>query len=314
MSCRICQSTEVSSTVTAREMMFGFRDTFSYFECAGCGCVQIEEIPADPGKYYPQNYYSFQSSRALERWLKKRWAMCSYHGSDPVGSLIVFAFGKNAAVESVRRTGVKFDADILDVGCGDGDLLLQLHSLGFSSLTGVDPFLANDIVYKNGVRVLKKNLGEMNGQFDLIMLHHSLEHVADPAEILRQAARILRTDGQLVIRVPVAGSFAWRHYKANWIQLDPPRHIFLPTVKSMEILAARAGLRLGRVVFDSTEFQFWASEQYLLDIPLRDARSQLSLLKRLRAFGKMRKQRRQAKELNAKGEGDAACFHLHKIQ
>ncbi|HEY3932484.1 MAG TPA: class I SAM-dependent methyltransferase [Verrucomicrobiae bacterium] len=313
MNCRICQSTEVCSTVVAREMMFGFRDPFTYFECAQCGCVQILEIPADTSKYYPQNYYSFQGSGTMERWLKERWAAYSYRGSDLIGSLIAVAFGKNAAVESVRRTGVKFDADILDVGCGDGDLLLQLHSLGFSNLTGIDPFLARDIIYKNGVRVLKKNLGEMTGQFDLIMLHHSLEHVTDPAEILRQAGEILRTGGQVVIRVPVAGA-AWKRYGANWIQLDPPRHIFLPTVKSMEILAARAGLRLGQVVFDSTEFQFWASEQYLRDIPLRDARSQLSLLKRLRAFGKMRKQRQQANELNARGEGDAACFHFHKVE
>ncbi|MGH7975493.1 MAG: class I SAM-dependent methyltransferase [Limisphaerales bacterium] len=313
MSCRICQSTEVSSTVVAREMMFGFRDPFSYFECAKCGCVQILEIPANPGKYYPQNYYSFQGSGIAEQFLKRRWAAYSYRSADMIGSLIAVAFGKNAAVESVKRTGVKFDADILDVGCGDGDFLLQLRSLGFSSLTGVDPFLAGDIAYKNGVKVLKKNLKEMTGQFDLITMHHSLEHMADPVEILQQAEKILRTGGQLAIRVPVAGA-AWKCYGANWIQLDPPRHIFLPTVKSMEILAARAGLRFGQVVFDSTEFQFWGSEQYLCDIPLRDARSQLSLLKRLRAFGKMRKQRQQADELNARGEGDAACFHLHKIQ
>lgn len=153
----------------------------------------------------------------------------------------------------------------------------------------------------------------MTGQFDLIMLHHALEHVVNPAETLQQAGKILRTGGQLLIRVPVAGA-AWKRYGANWIQLDPPRHIFLPTVKSMEVLAARAGLRFGQVVFDSTEFQFWGSEQYLRDIPLRDARSQLSLLKRLRAFRMMKKQREEANGLNAKGEGDSACFHLHKMQ
>jgi SAM-dependent methyltransferase len=313
MSCRICQSTEVSCRVVAREMMFGFRDQFSYFECAACGAVQIEEIPADLGRYYPRNYYSFQGSSAAGRWLKERWAAYSYHGSDAVGSLIAIAFGKNPAVESVKRSGVGLDADILDVGCGEGDFLLQLQSLGFSSLTGADPFIANDIIYKNGVRVFKKNLGEMTGEFDLITLHHSLEHVVDPAEILRQAEKILRPGGQLVIRVPVAGA-AWKRFKENWVQLDPPRHIFLPTVKSMEILASRAGLRVGQVVFDSTEFQFWASEQYQRDIPLHDARSQLSLRKRLLAFGKMRRQRQHANELNARGEGDAACFHLHKTK
>jgi SAM-dependent methyltransferase len=312
MSCRICQSNEVSCRVVAREMMFGLRDKFSYFECAQCGCVQIHEIPANLTGYYPKNYYSFQGSGATARWLKERWAAFSFLGSDPVGSLIAAAFGKNASIESVKRAGIGFDADILDVGCGDGDLLLLLRSLGFSSLTGADPFLAEDITCKNGVRVFKKNLAEMTGQFDLIMFHHSLEHMAEPAEILGQAAKILKPNGQLAVRVPVAAA-AWKRYRENWIQLDPPRHIFLPTVKSMEILAERAGLRLGKVVFDSTEFQFWGSEQYQRDIPLHDARSQLSLLKRLRAFGKMRSQRQQAKGLNAQGAGDAACFHFQKI-
>lgn len=313
MNCRICQSAEVSLSVVTREMMFGLRDEFTYFECAGCGCVQIQDIPADLGRYYPQNYYSFQESGRVERLLKERWAAYSYHGSGMTGSLIAVVLGKNAAIESVKRTGVGFNADILDVGCGNGDLLLLLHSLGFSSLTGVDPFLADDIVCKNGVRVLKKHLGEMAGQFDLIMLHHAFEHMTDPAEILGQAARILRKDGQVVIRVPVAGSDAWRRYGANWAQLDPPRHIVLPTVKSMEILAARTGLRLDRVVFDSTEFQFWGSEQYQLNIPLHDPRSLFPLSKRARFFWRMRKQRQQAKELNARDAGDSACFHFHKV-
>ena len=312
MNCRICQSREVSRTVVAREMMFGLRDTFTYFECAACGGVQIQEVPANLGKYYPPNYYSFQGSGALARWLKTRWAAFSFYGRDPVGALIAAAFGKNASVESVKRTGIGFDADILDVGCGDGDLLLLLRSLGFSRLTGVDPFIAKDIAYPNGVRVHKKNLGEMSGQFNLVMFHHSLEHMTDPGEILGQAAKLLKPGGQVAVRVPVAAA-AWKRYRENWIQLDPPRHIFLPTVRSMEILAERAELRLAEAVFDSTEFQFWGSEQYQRDIPLHDPQSQLSLLKRLRHLGRMKQQRRQAKEWNARGEGDAACFHFQKI-
>src|ERR1035437_10617754 len=66
MNCRICQSAEVSLSVVTREMMFGLRDEFTYFECAVCGCVQIQDIPADLGRYYPQNYYSFQESGRVE--------------------------------------------------------------------------------------------------------------------------------------------------------------------------------------------------------------------------------------------------------
>jgi SAM-dependent methyltransferase len=302
----------VARTINAREMMFGFRDEFTYFECAQCGCVQIQDIPVDLGKYYPHNYYSFQRDGFIKRLLKEQLAVYSYGGSSMLGRLMAVALGKNLAIESVKRSGVGFNTPILDVGCGSGDLLLLLRSLGFTNLTGVDPFVEKDIIYPNGVRIFKKNLGDMSGPFGLIMLHHAFEHVIDPVDITAQAARILTKGGQFLVRIPVAGTLAWKHYGAKWVQLDPPRHIILPTIKSMAMLAGRTGLRLGDVVFDSNEFQFWGSEQYLNDIPMHDPRSLLPLSKRMRLFMTMKRQRQKAEELNAKKDGDQACFHFYK--
>ena len=45
-------------------MMFGYRETFTYFQCNLCRCLQIAEMPQDMSRYYPQDYYSF-SSRPL---------------------------------------------------------------------------------------------------------------------------------------------------------------------------------------------------------------------------------------------------------
>ncbi len=311
MLCRICQNAENHRTFTAREMMFGFRDEFTYFECSKCGCVQIAEVPANLGKYYPPNYYSFQKAGALKSALKGRWASYSYHGRGLIGRAMALVLGKNQGVESVKRAGVTKGAAILDVGCGSGDLLLLLHSLGFTNLTGADPFLAADIVYENGVKVWRKELSEISQKFDVIMLHHSFEHVTDPAEVLRQGARLLNPGGVLIIRVPVAGSAAWKTYGVNWVQLDAPRHIFLPSVASMKVLAERTGLRLGEVVHESNEFQFWGSEQYVRDIPLHDPRSLAPLWKQALAHCKLKQYRARAAELNRKGEGDSACFYFH---
>ena len=67
------------------------------------------------------------------------------------------------------------------------------------------------------------------------------------------------------------------------------------------------------VEFDSTEFQFWGSEQYLKGISLRDKRS-LAENPRKSIFSKnqIRHFVRQAVELNRNGDGDAACFYLYK--
>jgi hypothetical protein len=59
--CKICASTEGNQVVTAREIMFGFRDEFKYFKCSFCGCLQIIERPKDLSKYYPsESYYSYR--------------------------------------------------------------------------------------------------------------------------------------------------------------------------------------------------------------------------------------------------------------
>ena len=56
--CRICFARS-SAIFEAKEMMSGTREVFRYFECPGCGCVQIAEIPDRLDKYYDSTYYSF---------------------------------------------------------------------------------------------------------------------------------------------------------------------------------------------------------------------------------------------------------------
>src|SRR5690349_13426984 len=56
--CKICGHVNEVSWYTAKEMMFGFRDEFNYFQCPKCECLQISEFPDNISKYYPENYYS----------------------------------------------------------------------------------------------------------------------------------------------------------------------------------------------------------------------------------------------------------------
>jgi hypothetical protein len=62
MKCAVCVNQQKNQAYFLSEMMFGLKDQFKYFECAVCGCFQIETIPIDMEKYYPDNYYSLNSS------------------------------------------------------------------------------------------------------------------------------------------------------------------------------------------------------------------------------------------------------------
>ena len=311
--CMVCGSPVEHRTFMAKEMMFGSRDPFRYFECTGCGTLQLTSVPGDLGKYYPQAYYSLSAPTGPKLWLQRRWAEVSYGGRGLIGSMISGVLGKHAGIEAVARAKVPKNARILDVGCCSGDLLLMLEHLGFSNLCGVDPFLQETILYSERLRVLKASLPEVTGKFDVIMFNHSLEHVPNPQEALKEVLRLLSANGRLIVRLPIAGTFAWRTYGANWVALDPPRHIFVPTLRGMRMMSGTIGFTETSVTFESDEFMFWGSEQYSHDIPLNDPRSQSAgLLRRVFPSRRIREFRNRARVLNQAMDSDAACFIYSK--
>ena len=60
--CRICNFSGDSPVYTVREMMYGLRDEFNYFQCTQCQCLQISEFPSDMSPYYPQDYFSISQN------------------------------------------------------------------------------------------------------------------------------------------------------------------------------------------------------------------------------------------------------------
>jgi 2-polyprenyl-3-methyl-5-hydroxy-6-metoxy-1,4-benzoquinol methylase len=297
-------------------MMFGYRDEFEYLECSKCKCLQIIDIPASMSKYYPLNYHSFapiSPQNQLRKRLTKVRNNYAVSGRGVIGKILYRYFPPYIPLRSLSHFRVDHRARILDVGCGTGMLLNALGDLGFSNLLGVDPFLSADVEYENGVKLLKATIHEMSGEFDVIMFHHAFEHLSDPGPTMKAVHELLPPGGHCIIRIPTVSSYAWQHYGINWVQLDAPRHFYIHSVESVKILADRAGLELSKVVYDSSAFQFWASEQYARDIPLYDSRSYLVSPKtsiftkdQIAIFEK------RAVELNRAELGDQAVFYLRK--
>lgn len=310
MKCKICGNEEGQVAYVVREMMFGLHDEFNYFQCSQCDCLQIVDIPKDMSRYYPSNYYSYKLETeksgifsALKR-IRDRYAVFN---QGLLGKCLYQLKG-DSALRSLAAVTIFKDSRILDVGCGSGNFLLTLNSINFKHLLGVDPYIEKDIDYGNGVKVEKKELKDVSAQQDLIMLHHSFEHMDHPLEIMQNIARLLVDNGACIIRIPTVDSFAWRTYRTNWVQLDAPRHFFLHSRKSMDLLAEQAGLVVKEVIYDANGFQFWGSERYKRGISLRDTVDNATL------FGKetLKQFEKQAIELNLKKDGDACAYILTK--
>jgi 2-polyprenyl-3-methyl-5-hydroxy-6-metoxy-1,4-benzoquinol methylase len=194
---------------------------------------------------------------------------------------------------------------VLDVGCGYGELLLRMQNDGFTNLTGLDPFIQATIRYDCGVVVHKQSLSEHKGLYDVVMLNHAFEHMDEPLQTLKCMRDLLAVDGLLLIRIPVADSFAFQKYKENWVQLDAPRHFFLHTSRSMSLLAQQAGYIITRTLYDSSEFQFTGSESYVRNVALNEAGVVFTATE-LENFAA------ESRRLNAAHQGDQACFYLRK--
>jgi hypothetical protein len=88
----------------------------------------------------------------------------------------------------------------------------------------------------------------------------------------------------------------------------------LHTKKSIKHLASLAGFKIIRTDYDSRNWQFWGSEQYLRDIPLLAENSfYINTSKSIISKKEIDKFVEQTKILNGKGEGDQAEFYLQKI-
>ena len=311
-ACRLCGGA-IARTMDVREMMFGTRERFRYELCAQCGCLQIAEVPGDLARHYPRDYYSFgvKPPGRLKR-LRRRLKRAPILGaSAPVAAMLRRLFPRDAPLHLYRDIGVRPTDRVLDVGTGSGEHVLALRDAGVTGAVGLDPYIDADIMDQGRVLVHRRDLAAMTGEFELITLHHALEHVPDQVASLAQARARLAPAGRILVRIPTVTSWAFEHYGVDWVNLDAPRHLCLHSHRSIGVAAAGAGLKVDKLWCDSTGMSFMGSEQYRRDIPLTDARS----FARTRKGGIFTPTERKtyearARELNRERRGDWICVLL----
>ncbi len=301
-TCRICERSGVFPSHFAKERMFETLQPFGYFLCSDCGTLQIVQVPDDLSAYYPAAYYTYQRGQpaAWKAWLRQQRNRALLNPLMAPSRFLTY-LQPYEALASLASLPLHRHSRILDVGAGQGVLVSALRELGYRDVTGIDP-----LADPQNKQVLATDLSDLEqGPFDLIMFHHSLEHVANPGGLLAEARQRLSPRGQIVVRVPLVDSWAFQTYGHDWVQWDPPRHLYLFSRRGLTILAQQQGLKLLRSWDDSTVFQFWASERYRKGQALQRPFSLTEATKCL--YWK-----RRALALNRCGLGDQGVFVLQR--
>jgi 2-polyprenyl-3-methyl-5-hydroxy-6-metoxy-1,4-benzoquinol methylase len=197
--------------------------------CRRCGHISYDRLPAASWLDY---FYSRVFEQAAPQWT---FRPSQVRPSDPApwGSL-----------DHVQDLDLPRDSKILDFGCGYGLGLKHLQKLGYTNVFGVElgerraevaKLYLKDRV-KCGSLPEAEELARENGMFDLIVLHHVLEHLRDPYRVLTKLASLLTPGGVIAVAVPEIYSESPVHLPLYF----PHLHHFNTT--SMMRLMSRVGL------------------------------------------------------------------------
>jgi SAM-dependent methyltransferase len=165
---------------------------------------------------------------------------------------------------------------LLDVGSG-ACLFANAIASEDCAVTAFEPNAANASSAAPGVRFVGKpfddasvrQAGLRDGEFQVVTMWHSLEHVPDPAATLRLARRLLCADGALYVCVPNLASLQAAMAGNRWCYLDIPHHVTHFTVAGLQDAMRRAGFEVGRVNSWNEEYEIFGFYQSLLNVVTR---------------------------------------------
>jgi SAM-dependent methyltransferase len=235
---RWCQATDVEYHTTD--------ETFTYNRCADCDVLSIHPVPIDRlGLIYPSNYYSFGApGTSVVQDIKDRLDARQF--ADVLAGLR----GEQLSV--------------LDIGGGAGWQLDSLRAIDprITRTTLVDlDGAALDVAKQRGHHGFVGRIEdyETDERFDLVIMLNLIEHVADPASVLRKVRSMLAPGGRVYVKTPEWNALDARIFRhRSWAGLHCPRHWVLFTRESFTRYAEQAGFGVVRSQWTQGA-PFWAA-------------------------------------------------------
>lgn len=256
--CYLCgaRGNELYGGLTDR--LFGAPGVWNLKQCpdAGCGLTWLDPMPVeeDIALAY-RSYYTHQSDDA-----GKGMAALAYRILWGVLARATGLIKEKRAIWD-RYLGDQSSGRLLEIGCGAGNYLARMRTLGWT-VEGVeiDPAACRHARKINGLTVHQGNLeskGYPNDCFDAIVINHVIEHVFDPVNLLRECRRIVKPGGKVILLTPNTKSWGHRTFKEYWIGLDPPRHVLLFSSKAMGKCAGLAGFEKTEISTSPANAEFF---------------------------------------------------------
>jgi len=143
------------------------------------------------------------------------------------------------------------DTDLLEIGCGHGEVLLEAHNRGFR-VSGIElsahaAAIANRCLASPAVSVgTLETLPLARDRFGAVLAADVIEHVRDPQGWLRRIHELLAPGGILLLITPSLDSWTRRLLRARWMEYKV-EHLYYFSAVSIRRLLERCGFDVIRV-------------------------------------------------------------------
>lgn len=237
--CVLCGSKECSVAARGKDYEYGTSDqVFSFVVCKTCGHEYLNPrpVPSELHKAYPAGYYTLEGRHTSRR-------------SSIIPRLKSFVIRRRLRV---FETLFKGPASILEVGCGDGSLLLDLRRrFPHLRLTGMDFAVSGETgkqLMQSGIELMLCRVEDAKlspETYDLIIMNQLIEHVVDPVSVMRVLSESLKPGGRISIETPNRLGYDRRLFHGSfWGGYYFPRHLHLFDERSMVRLLSQCKLTL----------------------------------------------------------------------
>lgn len=153
---------------------------------------------------------------------------------------------------------------ILDVGCGLGFFLSAVADSWEKQGVEISSYAAEIAKAHSDVHIGPlESAGYEDDYFDVVIMHHVIEHMTDPVANVSEVYRILKTGGSLIVGTPDFDSGCARRFGENFRLLHDPTHISLFTTESLRLMLTDLGFIIDRVEYPFFETRHFTKENLL---------------------------------------------------
>jgi 2-polyprenyl-3-methyl-5-hydroxy-6-metoxy-1,4-benzoquinol methylase len=232
-TCNSCDSLHLNPRPTQQSIRLAYS---SYYTHRGKRESLLEQIRERIRNEYWSSTLNADFRPRLHLSAELHWIVNLLHLSEP------FSLKELASLPVGR---------LMDVGCGNGNMLRLAEGLGWNAVGLEVDSAAVQFARSRGLDVVEGSyprLLEYSEEFDCIICSHVLEHVHDPIVMISNLSKALKPNGVLLLSLPNASSQLRVHFGNDWRGLEAPRHLTIPSLRRLEAILSTAGFSVRQVL------------------------------------------------------------------